>query len=215
MVKNILKKIGFPPANQGLQDQLNRARQDALSNLASQQQARIGAAAASPQGLASGGIAGMAISNIWQDELLKKFQETTVLTQMAGGMGADTAVVIPQTCPLSKAIIMDALLDLIELQPDMHMGQILQQVAAETRHRQYDVELAKSITELVDYLRHADTNDSSSDPRPFDSSERRNPQSIGLSGGVPPSRLPYAPRLATQLPAEPDSEQPDLFLPLG
>jgi len=226
MVKNILKgikSIPLPPFNQGLQAAANRARQNALGNLGQQQLAGAGQAAAIGQavggmgGVGGGGFAGGLLSpQLWSDEMMAKLKENQVMSQMASGMyDAQSAVPPPQTCPLSKAIIMEALLDLMELQPDMHMGEILRQVMSDSRHRTYDVELAQTITGLVDSLRSSDKNDSSSDPRPFDSSEHRNPRPIGLSGGVPPSRLPYAPHPVAQLPSEPGSEPPDLFLPLG
>jgi len=219
MVKNILKKIGFPPLGQGLQDQAsyaNQARQNALGNI-SGRLAGAGQAAAIGQAVGGIGVAGGLLSpQLWSDEMMAKLKENQVMSQMASGMGdAQSAVPPPQTCPLSKAIIMEALLDLMELQPDMHMGEILRQVMSDSRHRTYDVELAQTITGLVDSLRSSDKNDSFSEiPRP-DSSEHRNPQSIGLVGGVPPFHRLYEPPPAFQPASEPCSEPPDLFLPLG
>jgi len=215
MVKNILKGLASPfqqaldARAQGQASYANQARQNQLGAAAN-----VGGLMGGGVGAAAGGQGGF-IPEIWSQEMLTKMKQNTVLGQMAGGMSAQSAVPPPQTCPLSKAIIMDALLDLMELQPDMHMGEILRQVMDDSRHRTYDVELSQSITGLVDSLRHACKNDSFSEtPRP-DSSERKNPQSIGPVGGVPPFHRLYEPPPAFQPASLLDSEQPDLFLPLG
>lgn len=130
---------------------------------------------------------GSFIPEIWSRELMKKMVDATVL----GGMAKHT-IRIPDPvmpCSLSKAIVLDALVELMGLQPDLHLSQILSQVD-ECVH---DTDFAKSISELVCSLRPSCTNDSSSETPPTDSTSRTSPHSTGPSGDVLRVRHPCEP----------------------
>jgi hypothetical protein len=107
------------------------------------------------------------VPELWSQQILKTYRDELKIRGMT--LGPSTA-----PCPLSKALFMESLMELIKLQPDKHIFQILAKVPfeAEIITSLSDHDAAKRINELVCSARSACKNDSSCGSQPAGSTVR-------------------------------------------